>query len=55
MCAGKAQHVTLSVYDLPGQEVRVLLDGAYPAARYRVPFDASGLASGAYLYVLRTE
>ena len=26
-----------------------------PAARYRIPFDASDLASGTYLYVLRTE
>ncbi len=51
----KTQHVTLSVYDLLGQEVRVLMDGVQPAARYRVSFDASDLASGAYLYVLRTE
>ena len=31
------------------------MDGVRPAARYRVSFDASGLASGTYLYVLRTE
>ncbi len=51
----KTQHVTLSVYDLLGQEVRTLVDGVQPAARYSVSFDASDLASGAYLYVLRTE
>ena len=51
----KTQHVTLSVYDLLGQEVRTLVDGVQPAARYSVSFDASDLASGAYLYALRTE
>ncbi len=51
----KTQHVTLSVYDLLGQEVQVLVDGVRPAARYRIPFDATDLASGTYLYVLRTE
>ncbi len=51
----KTQRVTLSVYDLLGQEVQVLVNGVRPAARYRVPFDATELASGTYLYVLRTE
>ena len=51
----KAQRATLSVYDLLGQKVQTLVDGVRPAARYRIPFDASELASGTYLYVLRTE
>ena len=51
----KTQHVTLSVYDLLGQEVRTLVDSVQPAARYSVSFDASGLASGTYLYMLSTE
>ncbi len=51
----KTQRVTLAVYDLLGQEVQVLVDGVRPAARYRIPFDATDLASGTYLYVLRTE
>ncbi len=51
----KAQHVTLAVYDLLGQEVRVLADGTRPAGRYRVTFDASDLASGTYVYMLQTE
>ncbi len=51
----KAQHVRLAVYDLLGQEVRVLSDGVRPAGRYRIPFDASDLASGTYLYSLRSE
>ena len=51
----KAQHVRLAVYDLLGQEMRVLTDGVRPAGRYRIPFDASDLASGTYLYALRSE
>ena len=51
----KTQRATLSVYDLLGQKVQTLVDGMRPAARYRIPFDASELASGTYLYVLRTE
>ncbi len=51
----KTQRATLSVYDLLGQKVQTLVDGVRPAARYRIPFDASDLASGTYLYVLQTE
>ncbi len=51
----KTQRITLSAYDMLGQEVRVLMDGVQPAGRYRVSFDGSGLASGTYLYILRTE
>ena len=51
----ETQRVTLTVYDLLGQKVRTLVDGVRPAARYRVPFDAADLASGTYIYVLRTE
>ncbi len=38
-----------------GRQVRVLVDGVQPVGRYSVSFDGSGLASGTYLYVLRTE
>ena len=51
----KAQRVSLVVYDVLGHEVRTLMEGVQPAARYSVSFDASHLASGPYLYVLRTE
>ncbi len=51
----KAQRMRLVVYDLLGQEVRVLVDGVRPAARYDIDFDASNLSSGSYFYVLQTE
>jgi hypothetical protein len=43
----------LSVYDLLGREVAVLVDGMMPAGAHRAVFDASGLASG--VYVVRLE
>jgi len=47
-----AAHVHLCVYDLLGREVVTLLDEVLSPGSYRVRFDASGLASGVYLYRL---
>jgi hypothetical protein len=44
--------VTLTVYDLLGQEVATLVDGVRPAGTYAVTWNASGLASGTYIYRL---
>jgi hypothetical protein len=41
--------VRLSVYDLLGREVAVLVNGVQSAGRYEVTFNASGLSSGVYL------
>ncbi|HUF07841.1 MAG TPA: T9SS type A sorting domain-containing protein [Rhodothermales bacterium] len=46
--------VNLAVYDLTGRLVRTLVDGVQPAASYRVGFNAEGLASGVYMYQLKT-
>ena len=50
-----AQRVMLSVYDVLGREVAVLVEGVQPAGTFRADFDAAGLASGVYLYKLQTE
>lgn len=46
--------VRLSVYDLLGREIGVLVDEELPQGTYRVPFDASYLSSGVYMYTLRS-
>jgi hypothetical protein len=47
-----ACEVKLAVYDLLGREVAVLFNGHRAAGSYRDTFDASGLASGVYIYRL---
>ncbi len=48
-----ASRVTLKIYSLIGQEVRVLAeDKPYEAGRYEEAFDPSSLASGMYFYTI---
>ncbi len=49
------QEVTLEIFDYTGRLVRTLLSGVQSAGSYEVPFDASNLASGMYLYRLKTQ
>jgi uncharacterized protein (DUF1501 family) len=42
----------LSIHDIMGREISVLVDGVMPAGEHRVSFDATDLASGVYLYAL---
>ena len=42
--------VHLAVYDLLGREVATLVNEKKEPGTYEVQFDASGLASGMYLY-----
>lgn len=51
-----SSHVTrLTVFDVLGREVAVLVDGVMPAGVHSVPFDATGLATGVYLYRLEAD
>lgn len=46
---------SLKVYDIQGREIRTLFDETADAGRsYRITFDATGLSSGTYLYVLQS-
>ncbi len=44
--------VSLSVYNITGQRVAVLVNGSRAAGEHTAVFDASGLASGTYIYRL---
>ncbi len=46
--------IRLSVYNLLGQKVAMPVDGLRPAGEHEVRLDASGWASGVYVYVLET-
>jgi hypothetical protein len=46
--------VRLSVYDVLGREVAVLVDGVMPAGEHLTRFDASRLPSGMYIAVLES-
>lgn len=49
-----AQHVRLTVYDILGRQVAMLVNDVQPASTYRVNFDANALSSGTYFYRLET-
>ena len=46
----RASHVSLTVYDILGGEVSVLVDERKEAGVHEVKFDGSRLASGVYVY-----
>ncbi len=52
----KSTNVTLSVYDINGQLVSNLINNShFDSGVYNISFDATKLASGTYIYVLRTN
>jgi hypothetical protein len=51
---GKAGRVSLSVYDLLGNEIALLLNEEKSPGSYETDFDGSSLASGTYIYRLRS-
>ena len=51
----RAQHVHLGVYDLSGRQITQLINAPQATGTYRVMFHGTQLASGLYIYQLRTE
>jgi hypothetical protein len=48
-------HVELTVFNILGRKVAVLVDGAMKTGRHRIQFDGADLASGVYLYRMKTS
>ena len=46
--------VTIKIYDILGREIRTLVNEYKPAGRYNITFNASNLASGVYIYQLKS-
>lgn len=46
--------ISVTVYDLSGRKIAVLAEGEYPAGRHEISWDATGHASGIYLFRLDT-
>jgi uncharacterized protein (TIGR03790 family) len=51
----RADHATLTVYNTLGQELATLVDGVKEAGVHVTVFDGSNLASGLYIYQLKTS
>ncbi len=51
----RASQVNLSVYDVLGRQVSVLVNERRNAGVHEVKFDASGLSSGMYFYRLQVR
>jgi hypothetical protein len=46
--------ITLEVFSVLGEKVKTLVNEFKPAGTHTIQFLADGLASGTYLYVLKT-
>jgi Secretion system C-terminal sorting domain len=47
--------VSLKIYDVLGNEIKTLVNEEKPAGEYQVTFDGSNLASGIYVYQIKTN
>ena len=51
----ESAHARLTVYNLLGMRVATLVDGVRDRGPHFVQFDGSGVASGLYIVVLRSD
>ena len=51
----ESERVTLSVYDMLGREIAVIVNEVKAAGVHTARWDASGASSGIYMYVLQTD
>ena len=48
-------YANLKIYNILGEQVAELVNNKLPAGKYNVTWDAANMASGAYIYILKTE
>jgi len=51
----KRGHVRVSIHDMLGHEIRVVVDGDEPSGRHRVEVDVRSLTAGAYLGIVEAD
>ncbi len=51
----EAQAVTIRVYDILGREIAQVMNGVLGAGSHNIPFNASNLSSGIYLYTVEAS
>lgn len=49
------EHVTIKLYDMLGNEVKIIASGFYKAGNHTINFSAGELASGTYIYTLESS
>jgi hypothetical protein len=50
----KTDHVKINIYDMRGNLIEQLVNDNFNTGKYHVEFNATGLASGVYIYQLQT-
>lgn len=51
----KSSNVRITVYDVRGKEIEILVNEKHSPGEYQVSFDGSGLNSGVYFYRMETD
>lgn len=51
----KSEKIKLSIFNLLGEEIRVLIDDYMEAGKYKIAFDSESLSSGMYILSLQTN
>ena len=51
----KRTRVKIIVYDITGKKIKTLIDKNQNAGKYSITFNAGDLASGIYIYTLKTN
>ena len=48
-------HIQLTIYDISGREIKTLVKQSQIVGTHSINFDATGLASGVYIYKLKSD